>query len=762
MKISQVPSSNPTDPARPSTIVSNGHAMGSSLYLPHPLLSSAPGAGGQSFNLGQLMALLRRRFLLFSGVTLITFGGLFYRTLSQPPVYSGSLDMLIEPVVKSDGENVMLNLARGSDASQLNYDSQIRILRSPEVLKPILKQVQKRYPDVTYRALYEGLSIDRDGKADVLQITYKGADPKQVTFVLEKLAQGYINYSVADRQEDLKRGLNFIDQQTQEKWGEVDRLEKDLGKLQKKYNVVDVEAAKGNVTERMNAMQAQQESLELELISLTSLEKRLQQQVGFAPDAAVQVSDLTNSPNYQKLLSQLRELEQQIALESARFTPNTPMIQSLQDRRQQILPLLRAEAERTLNQSLDVESLGFKQGVVQDLLKQLVEIHNHLLSVQTQYDMTTLVTEDLQKETEWLADLSRRYGQYGRELAVAEDNLNQLLSNRQDLRLQMARKASPWKVVSDFGPSSVVPMNSLPRDVVANVLASLLLGGVAAFLWDKQDQAIHDVQELLAITQLPELALVPESSILEGRLLAMSPRLLTSLEEAQVEDLQPTYASFSFTEAFYSLEANLRLLSSDQPVQVVGFTSAKASEGKSTVVAHLAIAAAATGRRVLLIDADLRKPSQHEFFALSNEVGLSNLISQSHLSPEEGIYALAENPNLHLITAGAEPPAPGRLLSSQKLRQMIDTYRQNYDLILIDGPPLAGMSDAKLIATHVDGMVLVSRLGKLSRPELSRLMTLWKSTTQAPLLGLVVNRITQRERAYGDDYPISRRLLSPT
>ena len=83
---------------------------------------------------------------------------------------------------------------------------------------------------------------------------------------------------------------------------------------------------------------------------------------------------------------------------------------------------------------------------------------------------------------------------------------------------------------------------------------------------------------------------------------------------------------------------------------------------------------------------------------------------------------------------------------------MIATYRQNYDLILIDGPPLAGMSDAKLIATHVDGMVLVSRLGRLSRPELSRLMTLWRSTTQAPLLGLVVNRITRRERDYGAGY----------
>ena len=194
MKISQVPSSNQTDPAVPSTIVSNGQATGSSLYLPHPLLSPPSGAGGQSFNLGYLIALLRRRFLLFSGVTLITFGGLFYRTVSQPPVYSGSLDMLIEPVVKSDGENVILNLARGSDASQLNYESQIRILRSPEVLNPILKQVQKQYPDLTYRGLHQGLSIKRDGDADVLQITYMGSDPKQVALVLEQAIPSIIAY----------------------------------------------------------------------------------------------------------------------------------------------------------------------------------------------------------------------------------------------------------------------------------------------------------------------------------------------------------------------------------------------------------------------------------------------------------------------------------------------------------------------------------------------------------------------------------------
>ncbi len=103
MQISQVPSSNQADSAVPSTVVSTGPAVGSSPYLSHPLISPAPATGSQSFNLGQLMALLRRRFLLFSGVTLITFGGLFYRTVSQPPVYSGSLDMLIEPVGKSDG-----------------------------------------------------------------------------------------------------------------------------------------------------------------------------------------------------------------------------------------------------------------------------------------------------------------------------------------------------------------------------------------------------------------------------------------------------------------------------------------------------------------------------------------------------------------------------------------------------------------------------------------------------------------------------------
>lgn len=741
--------SPPSSPSPTTNGNGNGHRPAKPDLVP---LMAPPSLvePGDGVDFSQLLGVLKRRVGVFLGVAALSFGGLTFWYLSRPPVYSGNASLLVEPVtsVTPPGLEAITGL---SNTSRLDYTSQIRVLRGPAVLNPILANIQQRYPDITYSALLSRLSILQDGDSKVLRITYNDADPEVVAFVLSQVVEGFVGYSVQDRQGDLRRGLTFLDEQLQEKWQEVAAIENDLSDFQKRYDLVNVNATGESVTQRLNQMLAEQEQLRVDLTARGQLYDNLRQQVGFDPDTAIRVTNLNESPTYQALLGDLRQIEQTIAAESARFQADTPMIEALTDQRQQLLPLLDAEAQRLVGSAVEADTLGYQGTVSRGLMQQLVDTANQVQVLQTQDQAIGQAVQQLRAEIQRLADLSRSFQQISRELTVAESSLDQLLSSRQELRFQMARQASPWELISPLNASSVTRTTNLPRNLLLSTVVGLLLGGVAALVRDRADTAFHSADELVKATQLPNLALVPNAPALQKQPLLMVPDLTATMADVLTQNQSPDklYTSFSFAEAFYSLDTNLRMLSSDTPMQVIALTSSVPGEGKSTICAHLAIAAANMGRRVLLIDGDLRKPSQHLIFSQPNRRGLSDLITQSIEDPTDLVLTIPGNPNLHLLTAGARPPAPGRLLSSRKMQQITEQYRRHYDLVIFDTPPLAGMIDAKLTAAHADGLLLVVRLNRSERSEIQRVLADLGNTAQAPLLGMVVNGVPQsRQRGY--------------
>ncbi|MBE9135954.1 polysaccharide biosynthesis tyrosine autokinase [Nodosilinea sp. LEGE 07088] len=732
----------------------NGHGNGHNHPGFVPIASPSPLVDdGDDFDLGQILAVLKRRAKVFLSVATLSLGGLTLWHLSRPPVYSGSVNLLVEPVtaVNTPGLEAVIGLpgSQNTSSSGLDYTSQIRVLRGPAVIDPILADIRQRYPDIGYNTLLEQLIITQEGDSKVLRILYRDADPEVVDFVLNQVVEGFIDYSVQDRQGELRRGLTFLDEQLEEKWQEVAAIEENLSEFQKRYDLVDVNATTESVTQRLNQMQADQEQLRVQLAALSPLYSNLRQQVGFDPNTAIGVANLSESPTYQALLGDLRELEQNIAAESARFQVDTPIIQALEDQRQQLLPLLETEAQRLVGATVEANNLGYQGTVSLALMQQLVDTANQMQVLQTQDQAIGQAIQQLQSEIQRVADLSRSFQQIDRELTVAEGSLDQLLTSRQELRLQMARQTAPWELISPLDESSIAEITNLPRKLLVSTVVGLLLGGVAALVRDRADQAFHSPEELAKATHLPNLAMVPNAPALQKQPLLMVPNLTATMADVLAQNQSPNklYTSFSFAEAFYSLQANLRMLSSDTPVQVVVLTSSVPGDGKSTVCAHLAIAAANMGRRVLLIDGDLRKPSQHLIFAQPNNQGLSDLLTQPIDDPISLVRTLPGNPNLHLLPSGSHPPSPGRLLSSRKMQQIVEQYRRSFDLIIFDTPPLAGMIDAKLTAAHADGLLLVVRLNQSERTEIQRVLADLGNTAQAPLLGLVVNGVPQGRRS---------------
>jgi len=194
------------------------------------------------------------------------------------------------------------------------------------------------------------------------------------------------------------------------------------------------------------------------------------------------------------------------------------------------------------------------------------------------------------------------------------------------------------------------------------------------------------------------------------------------------------------SESFRMLQANLRFLQVDRPLQAIAVASSVPGEGKSTLAANLGLALAEVGYRALLVDADLRKPGQHGIWEYANAVGLSNLLV-GETTLEQACHPVAEG--LDLLTSGPVPPNPVALLDSQRMVTLLQQWRQAYDYVVLDVPPMQAATDAIILGKLTDGTLMVVRPGVAERDavEASRDML---ERLQQPVLGMVVNGVNPR------------------
>lgn len=200
------------------------------------------------------------------------------------------------------------------------------------------------------------------------------------------------------------------------------------------------------------------------------------------------------------------------------------------------------------------------------------------------------------------------------------------------------------------------------------------------------------------------------------------------------------------SEAYRSLRTNIQFASIDESVKAVSITSASPGEGKSTTASNLAATYAQADLKVLLIDADLRKPTAHHTFLSSNRYGLTSVLTkQCHVSE---VIVETYVPNLYLLPSGMIPPNPAELLASNRMKQLIEDLKQEYDMIIIDTPPALAVTDAQIVATIVDGVLLVVDSGGVKIAQAQKAKDKLQ-VVNAKLLGVVINNV---KRGKQDDY----------
>jgi non-specific protein-tyrosine kinase len=205
------------------------------------------------------------------------------------------------------------------------------------------------------------------------------------------------------------------------------------------------------------------------------------------------------------------------------------------------------------------------------------------------------------------------------------------------------------------------------------------------------------------------------------------------------------------SEAYRSLRTNLEFSSLDRPLKTMVVTSAGPEEGKSTTLANLAVTLAQAEKKVILVDCDLRRPSQHEIFEVGNSLGLTTMVVDEEAFRNPPLQETPV-PNLKLLPSGPLPPNPSELLGSRRMEEIIATLREKADLVLFDAPPIIAVTDAAVLASKVDGVLLVIKAGTTKRDHAQRAKALLEKVN-ARLVGAVLNNVrmdTSLHRYYAE------------
>lgn len=203
------------------------------------------------------------------------------------------------------------------------------------------------------------------------------------------------------------------------------------------------------------------------------------------------------------------------------------------------------------------------------------------------------------------------------------------------------------------------------------------------------------------------------------------------------------------SEAYRILRTNIQFANVDRTQKLVLFTSAGMNEGKSSTIANLGITMAQTGKRVLIIDADLRKPTQHKIFRLNNSFGLSAALVSD--VPWFSYISKTDQKGLAILTSGPIPPNPAELLGSNRMKEVLGDASGNYDIVLLDSPPVIAVTDATILAQAVDGVVLVLAYGEVTRDyALEAKERLEKVGSR--IIGTVLNKVEMQSKEYNYYY----------
>jgi capsular exopolysaccharide synthesis family protein len=534
-------------------------------------------------------------------------------------------------------------------------------------------------------------TVEPQPQTNLVTIHYHHTDPQLAQKIADTLADVFVANNVNILESGTSKNANELAQEIAKYQEQVKQKQQDVFSYAKQYELPLTDAPASNLRQQRVATYSSQ-LLEAEN------QKRLLQS---AYDAAKNSPDPFANPEVQKderilkLREKITELKDKETGLLQKYTKEWPEVQQVDAQIAQLESELKkapAEVLTTMKSKADAAS-------------------SQLQGLQGAYTRESGLTAQQTKNVIELASMRA-------DLASDQQYLNTLFQKRRELNAVSGETGTNVSV-SNYSrlPRAPVGPQRIKTIVIAFVLA-LVAGIGLAFLLDFLDDTIKSVADVDRYINLPALALIPavrsDKPRLQGKSAALAdPNDTTAL--AMIKDFRSPIA-----ESYRHLRTSLLLSSAGTAPRTILVTSSQPSEGKTTTAINTAFILAQTGVEVLIVDCDLRRPRLHVHFNISNARGLTNCLSGEASDTDSVIQSYAQLPNLKLLPSGPMPPNPAELLGSEEMRKLLITLSQKFTHVIVDSPPAISFTDASILSTFVDGVILVVHGGRSSRAVVRR------------------------------------------
>ncbi len=656
------------------------------------------------------------------------------------PIYESTATINVDPqapsAVVGQGSTASANDV-GSDAF---FATQVRLIQSDAVLRPVAEQFhllkgesrnenpQKVQALASSPVSINGLRVTQPAGTYLLLISYRSRDPRVAADVANAVANSYLDQTYQLRIRSSGDVSSFMSRQLDELKARMERSSLALAQFEKDMDVINPEDKTNILSARLLQLNTEYTSAQADRVSKEAAWNAMQSgsleaaEISSQGDSLAKLNDAVNQaqlqfaqaastygkshPEYRKAAANLAEVQKQF-----------------NDTRRRISDRVQMQYKESLN----------REQMLQQAVAETKAEWDHINASSFQYQQ---LKQDAAADKALYDDLITKINEAGINAGFKDNNI------------RIADSARP--------PAKPVFPNT-KLNVLLAFLFSLLLAVGAALLHDTLDTTLRDPEEASRFLGADVIGMLPldrdvshlarntEPGSLETAMPAASPAV-----EKNGDRRKGYYRSISsFEEAVRTIRNTILLSDFEQRLRSIAVTSAEPGEGKSTLAAHLAVANAARGKSTLLVDGDLRRPSIHAKFGLNPREGLSNVLN-GELAWQDVVIPMEGRPNLSLLPSGPGSHRAADLIGP-RLSELLDEFAKDYDLVILDSPPLLGFAECLQMATAADGVLIISRAGETRRKAVAAVVSTL-NRVRANLIGVVLNQVTHKTSSEGYGY----------
>lgn len=608
-----------------------------------------------------------------------------------------------------------------------------KVAPAPQVFAAAPRRVDREVYQRVLELFGDRLSINPISRSRLVAIQFDSLNPELAASIANSLAKNYVEQNLEGRWSATQKAADWLSQQLSAVKVKVEKSEEQLQDYARRNDLVFLESDKGPSWNAENE-QIQQLQGELTKAEAQRYEKEALYHVVATGDYA-SLPGISGNKLIQDLTERLADLKREYARVSTTFSPDYPRVMEIQNQIDEITASIQEQRKSAAN----------------------TITNEYLAAVQRE----NLVRQGLREEQERMNGVASRAVQYNilkREVDTNRQLYEGLLQRLKEASVSASLKASNIRIVDSAEPPTKPVRPKILLNLGAGAILGLALGIGVALFQERLDDTLKGTGDVERQLGLAAVGLIPAVSQPNGNSHAMQ-RLLENTKvlgrKENGNGHKPCAAWHRIdaegpqqkllTEAFRSLRTSLLLSTADRPPSTLLVSSTQPGEGKTTIATNLAIALAQVGQQVLLVDADLRSPSLHKLFGTREKVGLV-----SYLAGQQDWRAVVRPsglPGLDLIFCGPIPPNPSDLLSSRNMGALIRCARERYDFVILDSAPMLALADSRILATQVNGVLLVVKNATIPREQIKQTLSSIRSLG-ANVIGVALNTVDLDTRGY--------------